>query len=192
VFSGADGSVLYRTLNSVHRDGFGLTVAGGGDADGDGFPDFAIGAQGLIGHFSTGYVNLYSGKLRARVEPVGSGCGARTFPPVLSSSPPFLASNTTVGAALAPPNSYGTFAIGLEAPEPLQLGHGCAIYVDLLRPVVFLGALTNASGTWSATVPIPNQKTMSGQRFLLQAGFYPTTSPLGFDLTQGLRWQLGL
>jgi hypothetical protein len=41
-------------------------------------------------------------------------------------------------------------------------------------------------------VPIPNTKTLAGKQFLLQAGFYPTTSPLGFDLTQGLRWQLGL
>jgi len=46
VFSGADGSVL-RTLTSPVNEGwdqFGFAVAGAGDVDGDGRPDFVVGA----------------------------------------------------------------------------------------------------------------------------------------------------
>ncbi len=45
-------------------DGFGAALASLGDIDGDGIPDFAIGAPGLEGGASTrGYLRVYSGRL---------------------------------------------------------------------------------------------------------------------------------
>lgn len=46
VFSGRDGSVLYRVDGTAAGDWFGVSVGGAGDVDGDGFTDFIVGAPG--------------------------------------------------------------------------------------------------------------------------------------------------
>ena len=44
VFSGVDGSVLYNFEGDSARDGFGGSVSGAGDVNGDGFADLIVGA----------------------------------------------------------------------------------------------------------------------------------------------------
>ncbi len=44
VFSGLDGSILFKIDGNAAQDNFGISVAGVGDLDGDSFDDFAIGA----------------------------------------------------------------------------------------------------------------------------------------------------
>jgi len=62
VHSGLDGSVLYTLVGDVAGDTFGFSVAGGRDVDGDGIPDFAVGApNGQTGATSNGYVRVFSG-----------------------------------------------------------------------------------------------------------------------------------
>lgn len=46
VLSGADGSTIFSFTGTQRRDLFGFAVAGGGDANGDGIPDIAVGAPG--------------------------------------------------------------------------------------------------------------------------------------------------
>jgi len=45
VFSGADGSQLFRFDGSAAGDGLGVSVSGAGDVDGDGFDDLIVGAE---------------------------------------------------------------------------------------------------------------------------------------------------
>jgi hypothetical protein len=60
VFSGKDGGLVYEYEGEGLNDFLGLSVAGVGDANGDGYSDFAIGA---IGHNELrGRVYVYSGK----------------------------------------------------------------------------------------------------------------------------------
>jgi VCBS repeat protein/FG-GAP repeat protein len=62
VFSGADGSELYNFSYTQAHSHFGDTVAGLGDTNGDGVPDFAIGAAEFDGpDVNTGLVHIYSG-----------------------------------------------------------------------------------------------------------------------------------
>lgn len=63
VYSGADGSLLYRKNGAIADDGLGFSVNSSGDVNGDGSPDFIIGAwfaspNGLSG---AGSVFVYSG-----------------------------------------------------------------------------------------------------------------------------------
>jgi FG-GAP repeat len=59
VYSGADGSVLFAIHGGAERSRFGQAVAGGGDVDGDGTPDFAVGAP--MGSGAAGSVTVFSG-----------------------------------------------------------------------------------------------------------------------------------
>ncbi len=64
VISGADGSQLYEVCGTDKKggcgDAFGDTLASLGDLDGDGAPDFAVGAWRYEGY--VGYVTVYSGR----------------------------------------------------------------------------------------------------------------------------------
>lgn len=66
VLSGADGSVLWSWSGLAGGDRYGDAVAGPGDADGDGWPDLAIGAPyDDVGGLNAGRVELRSGRTGA-------------------------------------------------------------------------------------------------------------------------------
>jgi len=70
VYSGLDGSLLYR-LNGVNdNDQFGNAVAAAGDVDGDGFADFIVGAPVADpnGITDSGSVFVYSGRLGTQIR----------------------------------------------------------------------------------------------------------------------------
>lgn len=64
VFSGRDGKPIHTVYGTDHDDHLGRSVAGVGDVDGDGVPDFAGGAPGEVepqfGH-TRGAVRIFSG-----------------------------------------------------------------------------------------------------------------------------------
>ncbi|MHC4823229.1 MAG: hypothetical protein ACYTEP_04335 [Planctomycetota bacterium] len=63
VFSGSDASLLYRIDGTAAKDDVGKAVDGGHDFDGDGVPDFVIGASGMGGSngYDDGAVLVHSG-----------------------------------------------------------------------------------------------------------------------------------
>lgn len=69
VRSGADGSQIHRIQGTVDHGYFGSSVTGVADTNGDGVPDFAIGAynENELGH-GTGAVYLYSGTTGAQLR----------------------------------------------------------------------------------------------------------------------------
>jgi hypothetical protein len=62
VFSGQDGSVLYRLIGEEAGDYFGSSVCGVGDIDQDGYDDFMVGAPGAYGAEVPGKAYLFSGQ----------------------------------------------------------------------------------------------------------------------------------
>ncbi|MDP6941745.1 MAG: hypothetical protein QGH51_06935 [Planctomycetota bacterium] len=62
VYSGASGALLYTVSGSAANDQFGYAVGGGGDLDGDGVNDFAVGVYGDdTNGLNTGAVHVFSG-----------------------------------------------------------------------------------------------------------------------------------
>lgn len=63
VYSGLDASVLFTVEGDSSWDRFGAAVSGAGDLNGDGTPDFVVGAPGddSSGNNGTGSVSAYSG-----------------------------------------------------------------------------------------------------------------------------------
>ena len=61
LYSGRDGSVLYHDVGERDGDRFGQSVAGAGDVNGDGYPDYLISAADA-GPNQRGRVYLYSGR----------------------------------------------------------------------------------------------------------------------------------
>jgi hypothetical protein len=63
VFSGKTGKILFVLRGDAEDSLFGLSVAGGGDCNGDGTPDLVVGAPfQKVGGKSTGAVTVYSGR----------------------------------------------------------------------------------------------------------------------------------
>jgi len=60
VYSGIDGSVLHSLTGLAVGDGFGRSVAGVGDVNGDGVDDFLVGAVSPMGS-GAGYARVFSG-----------------------------------------------------------------------------------------------------------------------------------
>src|SRR3990172_601415 len=76
VYSGATGSLLYQKNGAADYDLFGSSAAGAGDVNGDGKPDFIIGARTATvgGLISAGAAYVYSGATGALLYRVnGSG-----------------------------------------------------------------------------------------------------------------------
>lgn len=63
IYSGATGGLLQHIAAPAGDDGFGWSLAPGGDLDGDGHADFAVGARGAdpAGRTNAGRVLVYSG-----------------------------------------------------------------------------------------------------------------------------------
>ena len=77
------------------------------------------------------------------------------------------------------PNTAGIFVLG-HTPLPAEtdfFGIGVKIVFSPFDPLLaMVNAVSDADGTASATIPIPNDPTLAGQTFFAQ-GFWPWTSP---------------
>ncbi len=77
VFSGVDGSLMFRILGESSGDFFGNSVSSAGDVNNDGTPDFIVGAVWETtdaGDF-TGTASIFSGVDGSRIHKVEGGAG---------------------------------------------------------------------------------------------------------------------
>jgi FG-GAP repeat/FG-GAP-like repeat len=149
VFSGLDGSVL-STQREEYGEGYGRSIAGGGDLNGDGFPDFAASAP-KYNNF-TGRIYIYPGNSVLQVDPLIAG-QTNDFQVTH-----FVSNNN---AWLA----YSTLGLGVTSIPQLGLD------LDILSPVpVASPAATDALGqvTWNIQVPA----NASGITIWMQAAQY--------------------
>ncbi len=134
VYSGIDGSVLYTIGADSPGSALGLALGDGGDADGDGTPDFVIGAphSSEVGT-SSGHVRVISGATGAEFF--------RVFGE--SSSSRFGTSCAIIGDV----SGNGLDDILVGAPGAIQQRGRCYIYeFDGLRDDTYCDVASNSSG----------------------------------------------
>jgi hypothetical protein len=140
VISGATGATLRSIPGSVSGSSFGISVAGLGDFDGDGAPDFAVGASAELG-----VVRVYSGATGAQIALEIGEAGQSLFGRVLRSPGDVngdgLADLTVIAPqAAASPRVRIVSVAGVPAGS-IALGSGCA---DIAGHIPALGAFGGA------------------------------------------------
>ena len=135
-----DGSLLRRHYGGTQGDRYGLGLAGLGDQDYDGVPDYAIGAPGA-GSGAAWFVSGRTGTTLAMASPGGNGAGwgrtiAAVGDPNGDSLPEFAVAMTGQGAGeircfgmpQSPTSTTFGSSCGLTIPDPsLRLQTGGAI-----------------------------------------------------------------
>ncbi len=117
VISGADRAVLHTVAGAAADDRFGFSVAGGGDFDGDGTPDFAVGANEADpgGFAAAGSVYIYSGATGSLLHQVNGTAMNETAGHALA----FAGNIPRTGAAV---ESFDDLVIGIPTTNPLGPG----------------------------------------------------------------------
>lgn len=115
VYSGADGSLLYQVNGTDRANHLGTSVAGLGDINGDGIPDFAASAPGDM--FHPAYVAVYSGADGTLLFKIGN---------LLRASYPFF---PVAGVGDVNGDGRPDFAVGIPDASPNNLGSAGSVYV---------------------------------------------------------------
>ncbi|MCA8955646.1 MAG: FG-GAP repeat protein [Planctomycetes bacterium] len=173
VFSGRTGTELAAVFGE--GGGFGRWAGTVGDITGDGLPEFAVTAPGALA------VTVISWR---SVVAVGTGCGA-AVPPQLDATQPVLGRLSTLFVRHAAPLQQGVVWISGPVTVPLPLGSGCAAYLDPWTTSPVTGLVTDISGRWAQSFPVPPLPALAGARVALQGGVLAAT-PLGAALTNGI------
>jgi probable HAF family extracellular repeat protein len=126
----------------------------------------------------------------ASVVNAGPGCGAGQAP-TLASTLPHLGQALTLSIGQGPALTAGELVVSNLPAAPLPLGGGCFAYVDVGAYATLASLATDAFGAWQTAMTIPSSPTLLGAQFALQAVVFPTTGPLGVDLTNGLFLTIG-
>ncbi len=187
VFSGVDGSELYRVEDPTGVDAFGEAVAGGGDVDDDGHDDFIVAVRDLDFSPMGDFVRVYTGK--PSVVSFGTGCGGLAA--LWQGEPVIGTADLKVHLAGAPPLAPCALLVGvsdvswLGIPLPFDLAAagapGCMLYtsLDALVP-----ATTSAIGEATVTFALPNVPAFVGLvGFLQWMAADPGANPLGFTFS---------
>jgi probable HAF family extracellular repeat protein len=120
----------------------------------------------------------------------GPGCASGS-PPVLFSTLPHLAQALTLTLTQAQVGLTGAVVLSIPPPFSLPLGGGCVAYVDVGAFATVAPVAIDSAGSWLMTLTIPNDPLLLGAQFALQAVLYPTSGPLGLDLSNGLFGTIG-
>ena len=195
LYSGKDGSVLWKFYGTSVNAYLGFSVAGAGDIDQDGFPDVILGAPGREGRNLPGVALVYGFK-QALVTYGTALPGSRGVSPVIRIGGDFARIGADFeiellgGLGVAP----GVFA-GSTARAQTQF-MGLTLHGDYLTPGAFLtwGFMTSGipglGGTGAATleIHIPNNTSLVGLTTYWQGFVMDSRSPaaIGVSHTGGL------
>ncbi|MEW5702076.1 MAG: integrin alpha [Candidatus Zixiibacteriota bacterium] len=119
VYSGLSGSLLYQKDGVAAGDNFGLSVAGAGDVNGDGYADFIIGAGYADpgGRSDAGSVYLYSGQNESLLyQKDGAAAGDRL-------------GNSVAGVGDVNGDGKADFIIGADFADPGGHAYAGSAYV---------------------------------------------------------------
>ncbi|MGB0953771.1 MAG: integrin alpha [Planctomycetota bacterium] len=178
VFSGMDGSLLYRISGNHKNDRFGHSISGVEDQNGDGTPDFVVGAiqQNLFGPEASGRVGLYSGVDGSLLQGWSGVEAGSEFGYYVSK--------------MSDLNQDGRAEILVGAPSRTIAGTGSVGTVDVLSfdPYATISSSTvsaSGGGTVFLDIDFPITSALMEYRTLLSAhGTVPTQFGIAIPLTR--------
>ena len=134
----------------------------------------------------------YLASVKATAAVVGKGCG-KAGALSLTAAMPILGRTQQYSLSGASANAAGWFVLSPGAPKTVQVGNGCATYVDLGAAVVGLVSVTDNSGGWSFNPMLPENHLLSGLRLTAQVVTFASGGPFagGGELSNGLDIVLG-
>ena len=138
-------------------------------------------------------MELRAAHVGATSQAIGEGCAASGLLPELFAYDPVLGGTSEITLGGANPSLPLIAFLGSTVGAPVNLGDGCHAFLDPASVITFLSAVTDSEGSWkSPAIPIPASAALNGLQLALQAIVGPTaTSPLGFDLSNGVLLTLG-
>ncbi len=122
---------------------------------------------------------------------VGSGCGSGSASPTFVSAPPTLGQPVPLSGAQALPGSAAYILVSDLPSSPMALGGNCEVYFSVSTAIIFATLVVPSDGSWSIAPTVVNNPLFQGVPFRLQALFATPTSPLGFELSNGVEVQPG-
>jgi len=200
VFSGKDGLALYSLAGAPTGGGFGASVAGRFDADGDGLLDLVGGAPSVDGLLAvSGQASVWS------LKPAGVSTYGTGTPGCAGPQKAYVNSVPTIGNAAfqlnvssAPPSALN---LGLLADAKLNpgidlFGLGFLWQVNPLtsQTLLALDVVSDAGGYGSVATPIPNVPGFAGATLYFQTvslwGSACALPPVGLSSSKGLAFTL--
>lgn len=125
----------------------------------------------------------------AMVERLGEGCPPAA--PDMVATSPVIGGQLVLSGMRAPAGHAGAVALGLPRlpPAAVPFSRSCATWIDLRRPVVVLGGLTQTA-SWSRRVPIANNTSFLGARVVAQT-YYIGSKTFSLTTTNGVLLTFG-
>ena len=196
VFSGRTGAEILQVRSTYENDLFGSDLAGGGDVDGDPFPDFLVGNPGPYPYTGPGHAFVYVTDV-ALVR-YGTGVpGSWNYEPTIGTGGeiPRLGNSSFRIQVSGMAGGVPVMIAGSTARATTSL-LGLTLYGDFLTPGAFWTSIFLADGPLGfpgfglarVTVPIPQDATLLGLQTYWQGFVFDPGSPLpiGVSHTKGL------
>jgi ELWxxDGT repeat protein len=121
---------------------------------------------------------------------IGFGCSARALTPIIETTDPVLGSTVEVTGKNSPLLSVGYLNLGFLADKPVDFGLGCTVYLDTAQPIALIGVVDVKNSTWTESFDVPNDPSLIGQPFVLQAAYLFTLVP-SFELSNAVSLNVG-
>jgi hypothetical protein len=187
--SGTTGTLLFSIFTPAPLTGLG-SISTIGDVTGDGIAEFAFGyAQYPTGG---GHVALVSPVTlpSASTLDLGGSCGA--FSTSLSVTPPVIGSIATISVSAGPPSAAALLLLDVAPNVATSFGI-CTLHLDLAHVSDWLQVplLLDPTGSAALVANVPSLPTLALQPVTMQVLVPGTASPLGLDLSNGVRATLG-